>query len=55
VYGKKNSNLALYPSGKEEESYVVPSEISSINAIAFSGCPNLKTVEIPDTVTAIGK
>lgn len=44
--------LLMYPKGKIDESYSIPLGTTTISYYAFYGTKNLKTVFIPNTVTA---
>lgn len=44
--------LLSYPSGKKETTYTVPNDVSYI-LVAFSECPYLTSIVIPDSVTLI--
>ena len=54
VFNTAKTILVCYPSGKEDENYVISSTVTTINDYAFSGCNNLKCVTIPESVTSIG-
>ena len=37
--------LMCYPAGKEDESYIIPEEVTSISEEAFAGCVHLKRID----------
>lgn len=53
LYSKDGKTLIAYPSGKKEEHFNIPSEVTRVDAYAFSACPNLKGVYLPLSVTSI--
>ena len=53
LFNQKMTRILRYPIGKTATSYSVPQGVVYIDESAFSGCVNLKNVEIPDSVTAI--
>ena len=44
----------LYLKGKLVTNLVIPSSVTAIKELAFSGCNSLESVSIPDSVTTIG-
>lgn len=52
LFDKNQSLLLRYPAGKEENSYSIPSSVSSINE-AFWGCSSLENIDIPESVISI--
>ena len=46
--------LLLYPSGKTEETFTVPSGVTAIAGGAFRGNKSLKTVSLPASVSSVG-
>lgn len=53
LFTKAMTRLLQYPAGKKERSYVVPNTVTEIMG-AFSGCNNLTSITIPNSVTSIG-
>ena len=53
LFNAAKTTLMLYPPGLLNNSYVIPSTVTSINSSAFSGCTNLTSVTIPSSVTTI--
>lgn len=54
LYSSDKTALALYPRGKKDRSYTVPSGVEEIMSGAFSGSLYLEQVIIPDSVGEIG-
>lgn len=54
LYTKDGKALAAYPNGRECESYSVEANTEKIMDFAFY-CSNVKTVELPESVTEIGQ
>ena len=54
LFNKNRTVLIQYPIGKQERSYTIPSSVTSIGGVAFSGCTSLTSVTIPNSVTSIG-
>ena len=55
VFNKDKTELVIFPEGKTDTSYTIPSGVTSIGENAFDGCWKLTSVTIPDGVTTIGK
>lgn len=53
LFDKRTKTLVCHP-GSFAGDYAIPVGIRTIGSYAFSGCPGLVSVTIPDTVTAIG-
>ena len=53
LFNKDKSELLAYPAGKGT-SYLIPSTVTNIGVLAFSGCSSLTSITIPDSVTSIG-
>jgi len=53
LFNKAKTTLMVYPSASVNNSYVIPSTVTFINAAAFSGSTNLTSVTIPNSVTRI--
>lgn len=54
VYNKDKTVLMMYPVGKTDESFVIPSTVKEIKAEAFYNNDYLKKVTIPGNVKTIG-
>jgi len=50
----KGLDIVVFPAGKRDTSYVIPSNVNMISNYAFMGCRNLTSVTIPTSVTLIG-
>ena len=53
LFSKDGSTLLLYPEGRTG-AYVVPSEVTYIQACAFAHCTGLTEISLPDNLEAIG-
>ena len=47
--------LYQYPSGKKEETYIIPQGTYTVKDKAFAGCKSLKTVVIPESMKTIAR
>ena len=54
LFSKDLSNLIIFPAGKLDTAYTIPSGVKNIAKKAFCKCNNLVSVNIPDGVTTIG-
>ena len=54
VFSKDKTVIHIYPGGKKETSYTIPSSVTSIGDYAFEFCANLTSISIPSSVTSIG-
>ena len=54
LFNKDKTSLICYPAGKENTSYIIPDNVTSIGDRAFSVCKSLKSITIGDSVTSIG-
>ncbi|MGN1063835.1 MAG: leucine-rich repeat domain-containing protein, partial [Thermoguttaceae bacterium] len=50
---KDKKALIVYPAGRNERDYTIPSRVTSIYGKAFCGCSFLKSIEIHANVTSI--
>ena len=55
LYNKDKTKLQIYPAGKTEKEFVIPSHVTAIESYAFYGCQNLETITIHKDVTHIGR
>ncbi len=55
LFNKNLTTLIYYPSSKPDAEYSVPSGVTTIKDYAFFGIPNLQRINIPASVTSIGK
>ena len=55
LFNKDQTELIHYPAGKPEDSYLIPSGVTSIEDKAFIRCANLNSITIPEGVTSIGR
>ncbi|MBQ4427569.1 MAG: leucine-rich repeat protein [Oscillospiraceae bacterium] len=55
LYNKDMTSLIVYPQGKRNTSFEIPSGVTSIESNAFYHCWGLESVEIPAGVTSIGE
>lgn len=54
LYDKTKTVLFLYPQGKQEQTYVIPSGVKNIFRKAFNNCKSLTNITISGSVTTIG-
>ena len=55
LFNKEKKAVIRYPEGKTETSYTISNGVTTIADYAFSGCDNLTSVTIPESVTTIGR
>lgn len=53
LFSKDMSRIYHYPRGRDETMYIIPQSVISIEADAFSYCPKLKNITIPENVKYI--
>lgn len=53
LFNKNKTKLILYPAGKADRSYTIPSSVTSIDGGVFSGCSNLSAISLPDSINYI--
>ncbi len=49
-----DNELLVFPPQKRADSFLIPSDVTSIREFAFLHCFSLKTIKIPATITSIG-
>lgn len=54
LYNKDKTILICYPVGKEDDSFVIPDSVTSIESWAFYGTRFLKNITVPHSMTSIG-
>lgn len=54
LFSKDKKRLVEYPGGKQDSSYMVPTEVKEIDSYSFSGNPYLRNLNIPSPSTNIG-
>ncbi|MBD5425556.1 MAG: leucine-rich repeat protein [Bacteroides sp.] len=54
LFNKEQTVLLLYPFGKKDNTYSIPSTVTEIGDQAFAHCFPLESIEIPTSVTTIG-
>lgn len=54
LFDKNKTKLIVYPGGKSDTSYSVPSSVTSVSSMAFLMCPNLESIAFPPNVTSFG-
>ena len=54
LFNKDKSTLIFYPCGKNDSSYIVPHNVTSIDRWAFSMCKNITAVTLPYGLSSIG-
>lgn len=54
LFDKNKTKLIVYPGGKSDTSYSVPSSVTSVYSMAFLMCPNLESIAFPPSVTSFG-
>ena len=55
IYTKDRNEIIVYLPMRKDSEYIIPNEVTTINAGAFAGCNNLISLLIPDSVTEIGE
>ena len=53
VYSKDGTKIYMYPTGKTDSTYILPSNVKEISRYAFSGNKNIKNIVISDTVEKV--
>ena len=55
MYSKDGKTILRYAEGKSQQSFVLPSDVTSIGARAFYRCSNLKNMSLHYGITSIGE
>lgn len=50
LYDEDKSRLVQYPASKKETEFIIPEGVITIDHYAFSGCNNLTSITVPDSV-----
>jgi hypothetical protein len=53
LYSKDGTKLVCYPAGREDETFIVPNEVTTIENSAFEQCQNLKHIILSEGITTI--
>lgn len=53
LFNKNKTKLFIYPEGKTDESYIIPSSVTVLEEYSFFNVQHLKNVTIPTSVTEI--
>ncbi len=53
LFDDEKKNLIEYPSGKSNDTYIIPSGVKTIGSSAFNDCTSLTSITIADSVTSI--
>ena len=53
LYNKERTTIICYPAGKKDKNYTIIDGVTSIDWEAFSGCTNLTSITIPNSVMII--
>ena len=54
LFNKSKTKLILYPIGKTDRSYTIPTGVTEIGSLTFFSCSNLTSITIPNSVASIG-
>jgi uncharacterized repeat protein (TIGR02543 family) len=54
LFNKEATTLIIYPCGKSNSAYTIPSTVTAINDSAFNYNQHINTVSVPSGVTSIG-
>lgn len=55
VFNTDKTKLLLYPTGRTDATYTIPSTVKEIGGSAFFGASNLTSITIPSTVKTLGE
>lgn len=55
LFDKNKTTLIIYPVGKTQSTYNIPSTVTAISDSAFNYCTNLSTILFPEGLTSIGR
>lgn len=53
LFNKDQTIILYYPQSKQDENYIIPNTVQTIQSHTFMNCKNLRSVTIPDSVTTI--
>jgi len=53
-FNKNKTELILYPSGKADKNYIIPSTVTSVMGQAFSFCKYLTSLSVPSSTIDLG-
>ncbi|QIB69709.1 leucine-rich repeat protein [Aminipila butyrica] len=54
LFNKAKTQLIAYPASKDDEKYITPESVQTIDAYAFASAANLEEITLTDNVTAVG-
>ena len=55
LFDKKKTRILIYPSGKKDKKYMIPSTVVDVRRYAFRGARYLETVIIPNKTKSVGE
>ena len=55
LYNKDKTKLIAYPANKKDANYTIQNTVTKIQTLAFAFAKNIDIINIPETVTEIGK
>jgi hypothetical protein len=54
LFDKSRATLLQYPAGKADNSYTLPTSVTTLGAYAFGACNSLTAITLPASVTTLG-